>query len=142
MNPAAANLDGHALAARYEVLRHDVVASANRGHTLHSLALLMRKGMAAWIKDVGEELPVREDITPPASSAMCVPEGIERSLVDIRARLKFTGQHRSRDLVDQSFGLGARFRLRCFHGQISVCIIFMHASKQHGRAKQQHACRI
>ena len=75
MNPVAANLDGHALAARYEVLRHDVVASADRHHTLHSLALLMRKGMAAWIKDVGgEELPVREDITPPASSAMCVPE--------------------------------------------------------------------
>ena len=53
MNPAAANLDGHALAARYEVLRHGVVASADRRHTLHSLALLMRKGMAAWIKDVG-----------------------------------------------------------------------------------------
>jgi hypothetical protein len=58
VNPAAANLDGHALAARYEVLRHDVVASADRRHTLHSLALLMRKGMAAWIKDVEEELPV------------------------------------------------------------------------------------
>ena len=88
MNPAAANLDGHALAARYEVLRHDVVASADRRHTLHSLALLMRKGMAAWIKDVGEELPVREDISsPPASSAMCVPEGIERSLVDIVAAM-------------------------------------------------------
>ena len=90
MNPAAANLDGHALAARYEVLRHDVVASADRRHTLHSLALLMRKGMAAWIKEVGgEELPVREDITPPASSAMCVPEGIERSLVDIVAAMAF-----------------------------------------------------
>ena len=86
MNPAAANLDGHALAARYEVLRHDMVAPADRRHTLHSLALLMRKGMAAWIKDVGEEL---EDITPPASSAMCVPEGIERSLVDIVAAMAF-----------------------------------------------------
>lgn len=89
MNPAAANLDGHALAARYEVLRHGVVASADRRHTLHSLALLMRKGMAAWIKDVGEELPVREGITPPASSAMCVPEGIKRSLVDIVAAMAF-----------------------------------------------------
>jgi hypothetical protein len=89
VNPAAANLDGHALAARYEVLRHDVVASADRRHTLHNLALLMRKGMAAWIKEVGEELPVREDITPPASLAMCVPEGIERSLVDIVAAMAF-----------------------------------------------------
>lgn len=87
MNPAAANPDGHALAARYEVLRHDMLAPADRRHTLHSLALLMRKGMAAWIKDIGEELPVREDITPPASSAMCVPEGIERSLVDIVAAM-------------------------------------------------------
>ena len=89
MNPAAANLDGHALAARYEVLRHDVVASADRRHTLHSLALLMRRGMAAWIKDVGEEPLVRDDITPPASSAMCVPEGIQRSLVDLVAAIAF-----------------------------------------------------
>ena len=89
MKPAAANLDGHALAARYEVLRHDMLAPADRRHTLHSLALLMRKGMAAWIKDVGEELPVREDITPRASSAMCVPEGIARSLVDIVAAMAF-----------------------------------------------------
>ena len=89
MNPAAANLDGHALAARYEVLRHDVVASADRRHTLPSLALLMRKGMAAWIKDVGQELLVRDDITPLASSAMCVPEGIQRSLVDLVAAMAF-----------------------------------------------------
>ena len=89
MNPAAADLDGHALAARYEVLRHDVVASADRHHTLHSLALLMRRGMAAWIKDVGQELPVREDITPPASSAMYLPESIQRSLVDIVAAMAF-----------------------------------------------------
>jgi hypothetical protein len=65
VNPAAGNLDDHALAAHYEVLRRNVVASADRRHTLHSLALLMRRGMAAWIKDVGQELPVREDITPP-----------------------------------------------------------------------------
>ena len=35
VNPAAATLDGHALAARYEVLRHDMVASADRRHSLH-----------------------------------------------------------------------------------------------------------
>jgi hypothetical protein len=87
VNTAAGNLDGHALAARYEVLRHDVVASADRRHTLHSLALLMRTGMAAWIKDVGQEPPVREAITPPASSPLCVLEGIERSLVDIVAAM-------------------------------------------------------
>jgi hypothetical protein len=45
--------------------------------------------MAAWIKDVGQELSVREDITPTASSPMCVFEGIERSLVDIVAAMAF-----------------------------------------------------
>jgi hypothetical protein len=89
VNPAAANLDGHALAARYEVLRNDVVAFADRRHTLHSLALLMRKGMAAWIKDIGQEPPVREGITPPTSSAMCVPERIQQSLIDIVAAMAF-----------------------------------------------------
>jgi hypothetical protein len=78
VNPAAANLDGHVLAARYEVLRNDVVAFADRRHTLHSLALLMRKGMAA-----------REGITPPTSSAMCVPERIQQSLIDIVAAMAF-----------------------------------------------------
>jgi hypothetical protein len=89
VKPAAANLDAHALAARYEALRHDVVASADRRQSLHSLALLMRKGMAAWIKVVGQELPVREDSTPPGSSAMYVPEGVQRSLVDIVAAMAF-----------------------------------------------------
>jgi hypothetical protein len=87
VKPTAANLDGHALAERYEALRCDVVAHADRGHTLHSLALLMRRGMAAWIKDVGEELPTRDKATSPASSAMCMPEGIEQSLVDILAAM-------------------------------------------------------
>jgi hypothetical protein len=56
----------------------------------------------------------------------------EHVLIETKARLKFTGQHRSCDLVGQSSGLGARFRLRCFHGQISVCIIFMHAANNMG----------
>ena len=89
MKPAAANLDAHALAARYEALRHDVVAPADRRQSLHSLALLMRKGMAAWIKDVGQELPVGDDIRPLASSAIHLPEGIERSLVDVVAAMAF-----------------------------------------------------
>ena len=76
------------MAAHYEVLRHDVVASADRRQSLHSLALLMRKGMAAWIKDVGQELLVGDDIRPLAS-AMHLPEGIERSLVDIVAAMAF-----------------------------------------------------
>jgi hypothetical protein len=86
---AATNLDAHALVARYEALRRDVVTAADRRHTLHSLALLMRKGMAAWIKDVGQELLVGDDITPLASSAKYLPEGIQRNLVDIVAAMAF-----------------------------------------------------
>lgn len=87
MNPVATNLDGHALAACYETLRQEVMAPGDRRHTVHSLALLMRKGMAAWMKGV-EEVPVRAAATP--AIARCMPEGIERSLVDIVATMALT----------------------------------------------------
>jgi hypothetical protein len=46
----------------------------------------MRKGMAAWMKSVGEA-PVRDAAIPAASSAMRMPEGIERNLIDIVASM-------------------------------------------------------
>lgn len=88
MNPVVTNLDGHALAARYETLRQEVMAPGDRRHTVRSLALLMRKGMAAWMKNV-EEVPVRGTATTPAI-ARCMPEGIERSLVNIVATMALT----------------------------------------------------
>ena len=90
MNPGASNLDGHALAARYEALRQDVVTSRDCCHTVHSLALLMRKGMAAWIKGVREKLPVHNGTIPRASAATRIPDGIDRSLVDIVATMALT----------------------------------------------------
>jgi hypothetical protein len=87
VNPVATNLDGHALAARYETLRQEVMAPGDRRHTVRSLALLMRKGMAAWMKSV-EEVPVRAAAT--AAIARSMPEGIERSLVDIVATMALT----------------------------------------------------
>jgi len=45
--------------------------------------------MAAWIKDIGEEPLVRSSTRPPASSTMYLPEGIQRSLVDIVAAMAF-----------------------------------------------------
>ena len=87
MNPVTTNLDGHALAARYETLRQEVMAPGDRRHTVRSLALLMRKGMAAWMKSV-EEVPVRAAAT--AAIARSMPEGIERSLVDIVATMALT----------------------------------------------------
>ena len=87
MNPGATNLDGHALAACYETLRQEVMAPGDRRHTVRSLALLMRKGMAAWMKGV-EEVSVRAAATP--TFARCMPEGIERHLVDIVATMALT----------------------------------------------------
>jgi hypothetical protein len=87
VNPVATNLDGHALAACYETLRQEVMAPGDRRHTVRSLALLMRKGMAAWMKGV-EEVPVRAAATP--ASVRRMPEGIERSLVDIVATMALT----------------------------------------------------
>jgi hypothetical protein len=87
VNPVVTNLDGHALAARYETLRQEVMAPGDRRHTVRSLALLMRKGMAAWMKSV-EEVPVRAAAT--AAIARSMPEGIERSLVDIVATMALT----------------------------------------------------
>lgn len=87
MNPVVTNLDGHALAARYETLRQEVMAPGDRRHTVRSLALLMRQGMAAWMKSV-EEVPVRATATP--AIARCMPEGIERSLVNIVATMALT----------------------------------------------------
>jgi hypothetical protein len=63
------------------------MAHGDRRHTVRSLALLMRKGMAAWMKSV-EEVPVRAAAT--AAIARSMPEGIERSLVDIVATMALT----------------------------------------------------
>jgi hypothetical protein len=63
------------------------MALGDRRHTVRSLALLMRKGMAAWMKSV-EEVSVRGTATP--AIARCMPEGIERSLVNIVATMALT----------------------------------------------------
>jgi hypothetical protein len=87
VNPEAANRDGQALAARYEALRQEVVATGDRRQSVSSLALLMHKGMAAWMKGIEEE-PVRA-ATPPVI-AQCMPKGIECNLVDIVATMALT----------------------------------------------------
>lgn len=86
MNPEAPNLDGQVLAARYETLRQEVVSSGSCRHTVCGLAPFMRQGMAVWMKSLAEN-PVRQTAMPPVASAMRMPDGIERSLVDILAAM-------------------------------------------------------
>jgi hypothetical protein len=87
MNPPPASLDGHALVARYEALRQDVVGSTSTCHrSVRGLALFMRKGMAAWMKSVIEEPSCRAAI-PATSSLPRMPSSMERSLIDIVAAM-------------------------------------------------------
>jgi len=84
MNPGATNLDGHALAARYETLRQEVMAPGDRRHTVRSLALLMRKGMAAWMRGIKEEA---SPVVAPVVPADRLPACIERGLINIIAAM-------------------------------------------------------
>ena len=85
MIPVAAGPDGHALTAQYEALRQDVVAKEGSTQTARGLALLMRKGMAAWMRGIEEQpSPVAADA--PAAVAQ-LPDGIERGLIDIVAAM-------------------------------------------------------
>jgi hypothetical protein len=79
-------LDGHALAARYEALRREVVDPEGCRHAVPGLALFVRQGMAAWMKGV-EEAPIHHAAIPTASAAPRILAGIERNLIDIVAAM-------------------------------------------------------
>lgn len=86
MNAPAAVFEGPALVEHYEALRKDVIELDGHSHRVHGLALLMRKGMAAWIRGVGEQ-PAHIARGVPPSTALPLPPGIERPLVDILASM-------------------------------------------------------
>jgi len=77
---------GHLLLEHYEALRKDMVERDGRNHAVRGLALLMRKGMATWMKSMGEiAAPVRAPGPAPIEQAL--QPGIEHSLVDILATM-------------------------------------------------------
>jgi len=92
-------MDSHELAQRYEALRRDVVQPCiNASQDVRGLALLVRKGMAAWMRALGpppctrpsagrsgcDEPPSqRTDAAAPIDRAA----GIERMLVNILAAM-------------------------------------------------------
>jgi len=80
--PIAAGADGHALTAQYEALRQDVVVNNGCRTVVRGLVLLMRKGMAAWMRGIEEE-PARVAGSAPLAPAVQLPDGIERGLIDI-----------------------------------------------------------
>jgi hypothetical protein len=84
----ASECDGRALVTRYEALRQDALSAEVGRHPVHGLALLTRKGMAAWMANVADE-PMRNHAVRVMASAMRMPEGIERNLVDIVVNMAF-----------------------------------------------------
>ena len=90
MKPAAVIADP-TLAERYESLRQDVVELCGRG--VHGRALLMFKGMAAWMRCAGETAPSPR---PAATSESRLPAGIEQNLIHLVANMTLTTARESR----------------------------------------------
>jgi hypothetical protein len=78
--------DGHALAAHYEALRKEVAEADGRTHSMHGRALLMRQGMAAWMRGLGE-IAVRNALPTNAGETLRLPVNIEQNLVAIMASM-------------------------------------------------------
>lgn len=86
MKEPAIAAQGHAMVEHYESLRKDVVDFDGHTHAVRGLALLMRQGMAIWMKGMSEALmpaPALARSQPQRS----LPVGIEQSLVDILATM-------------------------------------------------------
>lgn len=86
MRDEATAPDGRALAECYEALRRDVLDSAGRRHSVRGLALLMCKGMAAWMK-CADEGPARTALPAAPPHETRLPVGIEQNVVDIVAAM-------------------------------------------------------
>ena len=86
-------MDGHALVHDYEAMRRGVVEPGAASQDVRGLALLLRKGLAAWMRCVGT--PVARpasvaqscDSATPRSCAQVGVPGIEQKLVNIVAAL-------------------------------------------------------
>ena len=86
MRDEAAAPDGCALAECYEALRRDVLDSAGRRHSVRGLAILMCKGMAAWMKCVGAH-PARTASPAAPVGETRLPAGLEQDVVHIVAAM-------------------------------------------------------
>jgi len=89
---AATVIGGHPLAERYESLRQDVVELCGRG--VHGRALLMFKGMAAWMRCADETAPRPIPAASPSESRL--PAGIEQNLIHLVANMTLATARESR----------------------------------------------
>lgn len=80
--------DGHMLAEHYEALRREAVSAGEHHTSVRGLALLMRRGVAAWMKCVSE-IPAYAVSPATAPAVMKLPGTLGQSLIDIMATMAF-----------------------------------------------------
>ena len=91
MNTPTPSSDGELLVERYEALRQEVVAGDGRGRMARGLALLMHRGMAAWMRCVGAETQSAErSAVADMACDLRVPMGVEQHLIAILATMVLT----------------------------------------------------
>lgn len=84
--PPAAVSDARTLAESYEALRKDMVERSGCAHAMRGCALLMFKGMAVWMKCMGEATScTRTPVLTRNDSSQ--PVGIQQNLVAIVATM-------------------------------------------------------
>jgi hypothetical protein len=88
--------DGHRLAERYEALRREALESNETHAGACGLALLMRQGMAAWMKRMSE-IPVRAVPLAAAPAVTKLSGTLEQHLIDILATMAFATAMESSD---------------------------------------------
>jgi hypothetical protein len=84
----AAVPDGHMLAEHYEALRREAVGAGEYHASVRGVALLMRRGVAAWMKCVSE-IPAYAVSPATAPAVMRLPGTLGQSLIDIMATMAF-----------------------------------------------------
>ena len=84
----AAVPDGHMLAQHYEVLRREAVGDGEYHASVRGLALLMRRGVAAWMRCMSE-IPAHATSPAAAPAVMKLPGTLGQNLIDIMATMAF-----------------------------------------------------
>ena len=79
---------GNALTECYESLRQEVIEPQVRSHSLSGRALLMFKGMAAWMGGILDYTPDIPPVTPRSDARL--PVGVEQNLINIVASMTIT----------------------------------------------------
>jgi hypothetical protein len=75
------------LAGAYEQLRGDVINRAATGASLQGLAILMRKGMAAWMRACATVAPLSPVLPSPVNLTAAVFPAMHRDVVHVLAAM-------------------------------------------------------